>query len=406
MHQRFLVPLSLVAAGIAIPNAAMAIGLGDIQVVSQPGTPFKAIIPVFASSHEKSSLLADLPNPLVYKGANLTYPQGWQVQLMQKPTLHVLVTAPTAVEKTTPLLVQMQWSGGQMVREYQVPEDYTAMKTKLHHAVMETRPLASNQPLSALPASTMAPATLYHGWSRAAFYRVPEGTCLSDVAVYLQGVDTVTPDQIMAAIVHMNPHAFVDGNPDQLRAGVVLKLPTLRQLQILNPVAAAHWLMHQTESRSAKSVPVKTTAPKNNPVNVPPHHSSVVAKKATTPASVPVIRFIHPKQAHAVIMAAKDHMVDTPVDQQNNAIQLSNEKMTKTIASLETQSKSVAAQIAENAQHMEALMRNQQSASGNLLVWASLSGNVLLLLLFVWMWNRQKKSNQRIESLDTSIESV
>src|SRR5690606_29270235 len=49
---------------------------------------------------------------------------------------------------------------------------------------------------------------------------------------------SVSVEQMMAAIVQANPRAFVDGNMNRMLDGFYLRIPSLQEIQMVNPVAA------------------------------------------------------------------------------------------------------------------------------------------------------------------------
>ena len=61
-------------------------------------------------------------------------------------------------------------------------------------------------------------------------WRVEPGDSLSRIARALLPDDPAARKPLMDALVSLNPHAFKDGNPDWLFAGVTLKIPTGPQI--------------------------------------------------------------------------------------------------------------------------------------------------------------------------------
>lgn len=406
--KRFLLTLT---AGVFVPGSALALGLGSVHVVSEPGMPFKAVIPVRAiSTSEADSLSAQFPDLQAFHLADVPEPpQGWKVVLKNHPHPHILITAPTPVSQTTPLLVQLQWTGGQVVREYVlhrdvgVPQKMPAVRSA--PAVMQTAALraaalqaaamqaaASHTLISPkakhpipVPASSTRPPHRFHGWSRVNDYgRVPVNTCLSDIVVALQVNDTVTPDQIMAAIVKANPAAFQDGNPNRLYAGRTLKLPDLAQVQALSPVEAAQWLTQQSAVHPAPTHKVKAVKKATHSVKKPsPAHRLVLS--SAPPA---LLR-----------MAAKQQEQTEKVVQD---LSRNDKVLQKKVHSMGLEAKGLATQLSENAARIQRLVQLQAQPSLNgILSDASLGGNVLLLAMFVWMYRRQSRNQQRIEELQT-----
>jgi FimV-like protein len=80
-----------------------------------------------------------------------------------------------------------------------------------------------------------------------AYGPVAEGETLTAIAKKL-GLHGYTEAQLMLAIVEENPHAFVDGNVDRLRAGATLNIPTPERVIQTSPSKA---LKELTRRRSA-----------------------------------------------------------------------------------------------------------------------------------------------------------
>lgn len=363
MRQSQIIHFSLAAALGILPSTAFALGLGNLQIISKPGYPLQAIIPVQSvTSTDSPSLLAGFPeNSNSYTLAGIHPPAfGWKAKLQRLPSWHILITAPTPITRATSLLVQAHWAGGQVMREYRLPRGAAAVPAE--HPV-------------APPSVSAPPPTpenlLYHGWSRRARYdRVPAGACLSEIAADLRGNDNVSVDQVMAALVRTNPLAFVDGDPNRLRAGVSLTLPNLRQVQTMTSVQAFHWLRtYSAVSRLPKTISV----PHPKPLRITPITPNKIPSAVThrIPISAP------PKVA--LEKRAEKHLLKS-----NQVLQ---KKVTDMNALLDTlQTKSLKNDAAIQALHHSPDILQKD------LPWAAVGGNILFLLLFVWMWRRQQET--------------
>ncbi|MEM9301246.1 MAG: hypothetical protein AAGE01_04005 [Pseudomonadota bacterium] len=84
-------------------------------------------------------------------------------------------------------------------------------------AAAPTRPIAVTPPSRATPAQPDATPAGDGRW------RVQPGDTLGGIAVAV--ADGADPDAMAAAILRLNPQAFVDGDPDRLMAGFTLRLP-------------------------------------------------------------------------------------------------------------------------------------------------------------------------------------
>ncbi|WP_031574858.1 FimV family protein [Acidithiobacillus thiooxidans] len=397
MRQSTFIQVSIASVLGLLPSTALALGLGNMQVLSEPGHPFKAIIPVQSITHaEGDSLLAGFPehrNTYTLAGIQVPAP-GWKAVLVRKPTWHILVTAPTPVTQATSLLVQAQWSGGQVMREYALPRGAaaSAVEAPVHPPVSPVKAVAEKHIAQQAPSSTplqgaslaggspsqgatpsQGAAPLYHGWSRMAQYRVRAGQCLSEIAVALRGNETVTPDQIMAALVRANPAAFVAGDPNQLRSGVVLTLPNMRQVQAMTPTQAFAWMRGQAHSAPS----VASLLRKKSPAATPPK---------TAPATKLILTSA-PSTIHPVVKK-----VVSPAERlEEHRLLMSDQVLQKKMQSMDALTNTMQDDLVKENGVIQNLRHTTPGDLQQMLPWASIGGNVLLLMLFVWMWRRQEK---------------
>tara|TARA_B110000858_G_scaffold198463_1_gene265324 strand:+ start:22940 stop:26086 length:3147 start_codon:yes stop_codon:yes gene_type:complete len=77
---------------------------------------------------------------------------------------------------------------------------------------------------------------------------------LSDIALQVRPNTTVTMQQTMLAIQELNPDAFAAGNINRLRSGQVLRVPSIEQIQSVDPRAAAEEVTRQNQEFAAASV--------------------------------------------------------------------------------------------------------------------------------------------------------
>lgn len=61
---------------------------------------------------------------------------------------------------------------------------------------------------------------------------------LWNIAHRVRPHSSVTIPQVMSAIVQANPHAFLDNNPNAMETGFILRIPSLQEIQLVNPQAA------------------------------------------------------------------------------------------------------------------------------------------------------------------------
>ncbi|WP_190285656.1 FimV/HubP family polar landmark protein [Montanilutibacter psychrotolerans] len=277
--------LALVLA--AASGSAAALGLGQIELKSRLGQPLLAEIPIISSDPaELEQLQANLASPDTFARIGLRPPEGIVARLRfssaldaaGNPVIRVTTDEPVDQPLLT-FLIEVDWGQGRLVREYSALIDTPRTVSAPSQPVIEapvvgpsnaivrepelqpadpgtvaaealannpqapgTTPDATPEPVPVpgadnaipptqpepLPASAplaMAtpPATPAPSLGSDGQYAVQRGDSLSRIAGQL-GLDG-TLDQSMIALLRANPDAFIDGNINQLKAGVVLRVP-------------------------------------------------------------------------------------------------------------------------------------------------------------------------------------
>lgn len=268
----------LLALGIA-SAPALALGLGQLQMRSQPGEPLLAEIPIVTSDpSELDNLQARLASPDTFRRIGLQPPQGivsdlqFQVALDARgnPVIRVTSAAPVQEAQLT-FLIEVDWGQGRLVREYsalvdaprtvsapaqspiqapvappsntivrpQPPEPIAATEpepapdaasTEAEASAPDQTPPAEPQPepsaiAVAPPPAPPAPAPAAVVDSRPGEYGpVQAGDTLGEIAQRLQP-EGRTLDQTMLALLRANPDAFINDNVNLVKQGAVLRMP-------------------------------------------------------------------------------------------------------------------------------------------------------------------------------------
>jgi pilus assembly protein FimV len=99
-------------------------------------------------------------------------------------------------------------------------------------------------------------------------YTVQRGDTLYAIAgEAMQGQESVSLDQMLAALYRNNPNAFIGGSMNRLRSGAVLQVPTQQQAQSVAPKAARREVVARTHgfdayrSRLASAAAAKSVEP-------------------------------------------------------------------------------------------------------------------------------------------------
>ncbi len=275
----------MIGLGLALlSNAALALGLGEIRVKSQPGQPLLAEIPVISSEPgELEQLRARLASPVTFERVGLPRPQGLVNELdfsiglddAGRPVVRVTSRAPVDVPAVN-FLIEVDWGQGRLVREYSAlvstpgtlaaaaqpvidapaaaPSDQILRPPPAAPVVAVPEPAPAPRPAAPAPApvpeATAAAPAVVAGDT----VTVRRGQSLSQIAQPLAHAQGYSLDQAMVALLRANPEAFIDGNINRLKQGAVLRVPEAAQAQgIMESEAAALVRSQIAEWRRARA---------------------------------------------------------------------------------------------------------------------------------------------------------
>lgn len=309
--------LSMALALALCGSQASALGLGQIQVKSTLNQPLVAEIPVLTSNPgEADALRVRLAAPDAFarvgldqiglQAANLAFEvikdgQGRSV---------IRVTTPNKVsDPFLSFLLEVDWGKGKMLREYTVLLDPPSMMPITRSAPATVAPLTESEPARAEPlleapppmpepgvavepaaapapaptraeelddmsvrstpayevASTPTPTAGVYG-------PVNAGETLWSIAQNHRPDESVTVNQMMLALLHANPEAFIDNNINRLRKGAVLRIPSRDEATVLAAADAAAQVREQMQTWSGQvaSVLQPATAASGAPASTRP----------------------------------------------------------------------------------------------------------------------------------------
>lgn len=315
LRQAFFKPATRVVLAsvlLLLSNAALALGLGEIRVKSQPGQPLLAEIPVISSEPgELEQLRAQLASPVIFERVGLQRPTGLVSQLDfavalsddGKPVIRVTSQTPVDTPAVN-FLIEVDWGQGRLVREYsalvgapgalaaaeapqiQAPDPTPSNRIDRSAAPVVAVPLAAQpgqdapveRPASSIPVTPVAPVARQPAAASAMpaadTITVQQGQSLSQIARGMQQGGTL--NQTMIALLRSNPDAFIGNNINRLRAGAVLRVPQGSEAATLGASEAAAMVRQQVAewrqarrpvpqpadaTPAAQPVPLATTAP-------------------------------------------------------------------------------------------------------------------------------------------------
>lgn len=251
---------TLLSLGIALPGAAQALGLGNLIVLSGAGEPFQAEIPIVsAHAGEIAEMNAGLADPAAYAMIHLpeaASSRDWKFSLRtgEKPAIVIQSPAPLP-SGNTPFLVQLDWAGGQIVREYRaVPGVATRVRTARVSDTSANVPVDDDYPTSlAVPQPRRGRA--------ASAITAADGSCLYSLAQTVSQQRGITLLQAMTGLFRENPQAFINGDPSLLRAGARLRVPSTASMRAIGARESAA-LFHPTSANGAPTAATSSASPK------------------------------------------------------------------------------------------------------------------------------------------------
>ena len=264
-------------------SSALALGLGDIRVLSKPGQPLLAEIPVIsADPAELQNLRVALASPGTFARVGLDAPAGLVSELQFELTRNAQGRAVVRVSTQAPVttaslnfLIEADWGQGRLVREYSALVDapnsalavaepeIVAPAGAMSNAIVrepapatapapaaETRPArTAAQPSRSAPSRGAAPTPA----STAGGVTVQRGQTLSQIAATVAREQGINRNQAMVALLRANPEAFIRGNVNLLKQGAVLRSPTDIPAPIDASEAAAIVREHAAQWRQSRA---------------------------------------------------------------------------------------------------------------------------------------------------------
>src|SRR5690606_36508760 len=272
VHKRMpIVVVALLAMAMSLTALpAMALGLGQVEVLSRPGEPLVAEIPIISSNPgELAQLQARLASPETFRRIGLEPPDGAVSNLRFAVAVDadgqpvVRVTSPAPIDQPLlTFLLEVDWGQGRLVREYSVlldaPESAVAIAQPPIQAPQpppstavvrpddaiqpvatapdvqtemlpeepvpeppapvavaepepEPIPPPAPQPVAPPPPAPVVQAPPAPSAPSGDYGPVQRGQTLSEIAAGL-GVGDYSLNQTMLALLRANPDAFIDCN--------------------------------------------------------------------------------------------------------------------------------------------------------------------------------------------------
>lgn len=422
--------IGLLLALAAVP--AWALGLGQIQVRSQPGQPLLAEIPIISSDPEElRGLQARLASPEVFRRIGLQTPSGTVSNLQfalavgsnGQPLIRITTPQPVH-EPALTFLVEVDWGQGRMVREYTALVDaprtveataqpQVAMPQVAEPSIVQRElPATASAPVVAQPQPVQTPPAPSPSFAQlpptpaqmsaqpqplrsGVDVEVQRGQSLSEIASANRG--DVPLNQMMAVMLQNNPEAFIGGNINRLREGAVLRLPTPEQLQAVDAARANAIVRGQVAQRHQQG--------RSAAISAAPAQARAQARAASASAAAAA-----PREARLEI-APPGASDTTQAGTQSGMVaggegDMLRQELQETLAARESEVAELKARVAELeqlstdqqrliqlkdeelAQVQTGVDANQQSAMAGIWWWAL--PIALLLAAIAWLFTRGK----------------
>ena len=297
------VALVLLAAG-----PAAALGLGQIQVKSQPQSRSSPNPDHLQRPSELQGLQVQLASPETFRRVGLEPPQGAASSLHFEPALdaagHPVIRVTSAVPIQPPLLtflLEVDWGQGRLVREYSALIDAprtvaapiqppiqapaVAPSNMIDRppapAVAATPPVKSTPPPPPNPPALPTPAAPAPKPLAAAqvpptpgnapvdastpadhYGPVKAGQTLGQIAANLEGTQGYSVAQTMLALLVVNPEAFIGGNINRLKRGA-LSCACRRRTNWQGSTSARppRWCMSRSRNGAKRAAPCRSLPP-------------------------------------------------------------------------------------------------------------------------------------------------
>ena len=276
--------------GLIAPVCAFALGVGQIEVRSALNQTFEAELPLITSNPaEITGLTVRIPRQEEFDRAGVE-----RLELLSK--LRFAVQTPpggqnivkiTSVEPIREpnfnLLLELVWARGHLIRDFAIqldPELYAnrRLPPPPPPPPVVTPPPVAAAPVAAAPAIPQLPPAPPVSFEGASLYGpVKAGETLAAIANRVRPSTAVNLREMMAILMAGNPAAFVNGNPNTLRSGATLKVPTAQALGVSAPPPP-------TLAAAAPPTPEPVTAPPAAPATPPSPPSPPVAAAPPAPA--------------------------------------------------------------------------------------------------------------------------
>ncbi len=243
-----LVGIALIAALVSA-NVGHAASLGRAKVLSYLNQPLNLEIDLVGiAPGEHLDLRLRIANQEHFDRLGIAYlpiHRQMQFEIVQTGGRWV-ARARTPVPISEPFIdfpLQLSWPGGRLVKQYSVlldPVNYARPAEVRRAASKPPARAQASRPTQTTDATDLSSVRRYGS--------VQRGETLWPIAQKTKPRG-ITTHQMAVALVRANPHAFINGDMNKLRAGVTLDIPTREFIEQTDPASARKTFAAQTRVR-------------------------------------------------------------------------------------------------------------------------------------------------------------
>ena len=252
MHKK-IVALILIATMLVSPGIVFAFGLGEIEINSALNQPMDAEIELVGfKAAQIDEVQVELANQQMFERVGVPRPYIL-TRLKFTPMISrgkpiIRITSTDAIrEPFLTFLIDVRWAKGKLLREYTVLLDPPVFGEKARATIQAPKvaaqpapkkntvvttpaprvPAPSVRPKQAtVPSTVSKPVTLKKTKSQPSTRSVRRGDTLWSIAEPYARENGVSVNQMMLAIQSANPGSFSSNNINNLKSGVVLRIPS------------------------------------------------------------------------------------------------------------------------------------------------------------------------------------
>lgn len=217
-----------------IPQAAAALGLGELKKHSELNQPFHATIDlVDANAEELDTLRVKLADAERFRRAGIERPNvlsqlRFEVVETGSGPDRIKITSQVPIQEPyLSFLIEVSWSNGRLFREYAalldppVYDRVTQRTTRPQGGAPDVARPAASGPRKRPSSSAARTAVASPG----SYGPTVPGDTLWEIALRARSDRSLTVQQVMMALLRANPDAFFQDNVNALKAGAVLNMP-------------------------------------------------------------------------------------------------------------------------------------------------------------------------------------